>query len=213
MRRLWSINMARSRPARVIALLLQACESLEEAHDLGMVHRDVKPSNLYICRFGKRADFVKILDFGLVKALYDPGETRLTMQGETSGTPAFMAPEQVRGQLDIDARADVYGLGCVAYFLLTGSLVFEELTAISMAMAQVEQTPDRPSRRAETPIPESLERVVMACLQKKREDRPQSATELASLLEACTDIPRWTQADANEWWTLHQPEPAKGALA
>jgi serine/threonine-protein kinase len=174
-----------------------------------MVHRDVKPGNLFICRVGKRTDFVKLLDFGLVQAFSDSAQTRLTMQGDTSGTPAFMSPEQVRGE-EIDARADIYGLGCVAYFLLTGTLVFNQPTALSMAAAHLQQAPDPPSRRAELPVPESLERVVMACLGKRREDRPQSAAGLATLLEACADVPPWTQADANQWWRLNRPEPAGG---
>jgi hypothetical protein len=197
-------------PGRVISLLRQACESLDEAHDLGMVHRDIKPSNVFICRLGKQTDFVKLLDFGLVKALYDPEQMRLTMQGETTGTPAFMAPEQVRGEVDIDARADIYGLGCVAYFLLTGTLVFDQKTPMSMAVAQIEQAPEPPSKRAELPVPASLERVVMACLEKDREHRPQTVAQLAALLDACTGVPPWTQADANRWWALHRPEPAGG---
>jgi serine/threonine-protein kinase len=197
-------------PARVISLLRQTCESLEEAHDLGMVHRDVKPSNIFICRLGKRTDFVKVLDFGLVRALQSPAQTRLTMQGETSGTPAFMAPEQVRSEPDIDARADIYGLGCLAYYLLTGTLVFNEPTPMSMAIAQLEKEPEPPSKRTELAIPASLERVVMACLEKKPEHRPQSAAELAQLLDACTDIPAWTRADANRWWSLRRPATAAG---
>jgi len=200
-----------SQPAgRVISLIRQACESLEEAHDLGMVHRDVKPSNVFICRLGKRADFVKLLDFGLVKALQSPGQVRLTTQGETSGTPAFMAPEQVRSEFDVDARVDIYGLGCVAYYLLTGTLVFDASTPMAMAIAQVEQQPEPPSRRTEVPVPASLERVVMACLEKKPEHRPQSAAELAALLDKCTDVPPWTPADANRWWNLHRPAAAAG---
>jgi serine/threonine-protein kinase len=196
---------------RVVSLIRQACESLDEAHELGMVHRDVKPSNLFICQLGKRTDFVKLLDFGLVKALSDPGLTQLTMQDDASGTPAFMSPEQVRGE-QIDARADIYGLGCVAYFLLTGSLVFNTSSAMAMAAAHLEQRPEPPSRRAELPIPASLERVVMACLEKKPEDRPQSVTELAAMLANCADVPPWHDADASQWWALHRPELAGGAL-
>lgn len=192
---------------RVIALIRQVCESLEEAHELGMVHRDVKPSNVFICRLGKRTDFAKVLDFGLVRALQSPEQTRLTMLGETSGTPAFMAPEQVRSEPDVDARADIYGLGCVAYYLLTATLVFNEPTPMSMAIAHLEKQPERPSNRTEIAIPASLERIVMACLEKKPENRPQSAEELAHLLDACTDIPAWTRADANRWWSLHHPSP------
>ena len=197
--------------ARVVWLIRQACESLEEAHDLGMVHRDVKPSNVFICRLGKQADFVKLLDFGLVKALQSPEATRLTMQGEVSGTPAFMAPEQVRSETDIDARADIYGLGCIAYYLLTGTLVFDGPTPMAMAIAQVERNPEPPSQRTELAIPASLERVVMTCLEKKPEDRPQSAAVLAELLYACTDIPQWTRADAARWWSLHRPAALRAA--
>lgn len=191
---------------RVISILRQACESLEEAHAAGMVHRDVKPGNMFICRMGKRADFVKLLDFGLVKALYNSAETRLTAQAESLGTPAFMAPEQARGEEDIDARADIYSLGCVAYYLLTGALVFQTSSAISTALAHIEQKPEPPSQRAELPIPPSLERVVLSCLEKKREDRPQTAPELDALLAACADVPEWTQAEARRWWLLHRPE-------
>jgi len=191
---------------RVISILRQACESLEEAHAAGMVHRDVKPGNMFICHMGKRADFLKLLDFGLVKALYNYGESRLTAQAESLGTPAFMAPEQARGEEDIDSRADIYSLGCVAYYLLTGSLVFCATSAISMALAHIEQKPEPPSQRAELPIPPSLERVVLSCLEKKREDRPQTALELDALLTACADVPEWTQADARRWWLLHRPE-------
>jgi serine/threonine-protein kinase len=192
---------------RVVSIVMQVCESLEEAHNRGMIHRDVKPTNIFLCRLGTQADFVKVLDFGLVKATIAADETRLTMAGETSGTPAFMSPEQVRGE-DIDARADIYGLGCVAYFLLTGSLVFEERTAMAAALAHAEKTPVPPSERSELPIPPSLERVVMACLEKNRDRRPASVSDLACMLESCTDVPRWTRKNAREWWALHQPATA-----
>ena len=121
---------------RVVAFLRQAIESLEEAHDAGLIHRDVKPSNVFITRLGKRTDFVKLLDFGLVKALADPDGATATTHSQTTGTPAFMAPEQVRGD-EVDARTDIYGLGCVAYFLLTGAVVFDKSSAMAMAMAHV----------------------------------------------------------------------------
>ena len=197
-------------PGRAISLLRQACESLEEAHDTGLVHRDVKPSNLFMCRLGNRADFLKLLDFGLVKTLAQPEQTMPTTRGETSGTPAFMPPEQARGD-DVDARADIYRLGCVAYFLLTGKVVFERPSAMATALSHITDQPERPSKRSELPIPESLERVVMACLEKRREDRPQSAADLAAMLSACTDVPPWSQADANRWWRLNRPEPVRKA--
>jgi serine/threonine-protein kinase len=194
---------------RVISCLRQACESLEEAHDAGLVHRDIKGSNLFICRLGKRADFVKVLDFGLVKDLAGATRTGLTRSGG-GGTPACMAPEQVRGE-DVDARTDIYGLGCLAYFLLTGTLPFDRPNAMSMAIAHLTERPEPPSKRAELPVPQSLERVVLACLEKKREDRPQSMAELRAMLDGCTDVEPWTEADANRWWALHRPEPARRA--
>jgi serine/threonine-protein kinase len=194
---------------RVISFLRQVCESLEEAHDAGLVHRDIKPTNLFICRFGKRTDFIKVVDFGLVKDFGGPTQTGLTTAG-TSGTPAFMAPEQVRGG-EVDARTDIYGLGCLAYFLLTGTVVFNKPNPMGMALAHVMYRPEPPSKRSEMPIPQSLERVVMACLEKKPEDRPQFVAELRAMLDACTDITPWTEADANHWWALHRPEPVRTA--
>jgi serine/threonine-protein kinase len=195
---------------RVIALLRQVIESLEEAHEAGLIHRDVKPSNVFIARLGKRTDFVKVLDFGLVKALAGPDGATVTTGSLTTGTPAFMAPEQVRGD-EVDARTDIYGLGCVAYFLLTGTVVFDKSSAMAMAMAHVSDQPEPPSRRSEIPIPASLERVVMACLAKNPNGRPQSAGELRTMLDACTDVPQWSQADADRWWALHRPEAARKA--
>ncbi len=194
---------------RVVWFLRQACESLEEAHEIGLVHRDIKPSNIFICRLGKRTDFVKIVDFGLVKELAGAKQAALT-QSATTGTPAFMSPEQVRGE-EVDARTDLYGLGCLAYFLLTGTVVFDKPSAMAMALAHLTERPDPPSARSELPVPESLARIVMTCLEKKPEDRPQSVCELRSLLDKCLDITPWTGADANRWWALHRPEPARKA--
>jgi serine/threonine-protein kinase len=118
-----------------------------------------------------------------------------------------MAPEQVRGD-EVDARTDIYGLGCVAYFLLTGTVVFDKPSAMAMAMAHMTELPAPPSLRSEIPVPVSLERVVMSCLAKNPGDRPQSAVELKTLLEACSDVPPWSQADADRWWALHRPETA-----
>lgn len=194
---------------RVISFLRQACQSLEEAHDAGLVHRDIKPSNLFICRLGKCADFVKLVDFGLVKDLAGATQTGLTTAG-TSGTPAFMSPEQVRGG-EVDGRADIYGLGSVAYFLLTGTVVFNKPNAMAMVLAQLTDRPEPPSTRSELPIPHSLEYAVMCCLEKNPEDRPQSVAEFRAMLDACTDVTPWTEADANQWWALHRPEAVRKA--
>ena len=121
-----------------------------------------------------------------------------------------MAPEQVRGG-EVDARTDIYGLGCVAYFLLTGTIVFKKPNAMAMALAHLTDRPEPPSTRSELPISRSLERVVMSCLEKRLEDRPQSVTELRVMLDGCTDVTPWTEADANQWWALHRPEPVRKA--
>jgi eukaryotic-like serine/threonine-protein kinase len=194
---------------RVVSFLRQACESLEEAHEAGLVHRDIKAGNLFICRLGKRTDFVKVLDFGLVKELAGRTQSALT-NTSTSGTPAFMAPEQVRGE-EVDPRTDIYALGCLVYYLLTGTVVFDKPNAMAMALAHLTDRPDPPSARSEAPISESVERVVLACLEKKREDRPQSVAQLRAMLDACTDVPSWTETEANQWWALHRPEPVRKA--
>jgi len=195
-------------PGRVVYFLRQACESLEEAHAAGLVHRDIKPGNLFICRLGKRTDFVKVLDFGLVKEQTTATGTALTDDGSrTGGTPAYMAPEQVRGE-EVDRCTDIYGLGCVAYFLLTGSVVFDKPSAMAMAVAHLTDPPEPPSLRSEMPIPQSLEQIVMACLEKQRERRPQSVVELGAMLDNCAGVKPWTAADASRWWALHKPEQA-----
>jgi serine/threonine-protein kinase len=190
--------------SRVVSILRQACESLEEAHQQGLVHRDLKPSNIMVCKLALHHDFVKVLDFGLAKFVGPVDATQLTMEGMAAGTPAYMAPEIALGRTDVDARADIYALGCVAYFLLTGTLVFPDENPMSMALKQVQETPDPPSSRTEIPIPQDLERVVMRCLEKKADDRPASAREVADLLEACV-LPPWTSDDAAAWWERHLP--------
>ena len=188
---------------RVISILRQACDSLEEAHDAGMVHRDVKPTNLFVCRLGKQVDFVKLLDFGLVKALLGPNRHNSACRARRRHA-AFMAPEQVRGEADIDGRGHIrQAASPITFNRRTG---FRRESAMATALAHVEQPPVPPSRRSELAIPASLERVVMACLEKKRDRRPQSVAALAGLLEDCADVPPWTAADAKEWWALHRPK-------
>src|SRR5262249_22447730 len=153
---------------RALHLLEQACLSLAEAHARGLVHRDIKPANIYACRMGLEYDFVKVLDFGLVK-FNDPSpvrQTRLTARHTTTAPPAFMAPVVIRGEPDVARRADVYALGCVAHYLLTGQLVFEADTPMKMLMQHVQATPIPPSQRTELPIPGELDDLVMACLEK-----------------------------------------------
>jgi serine/threonine-protein kinase len=190
--------------SRVAAILRQACDSLEEAHQQGLVHRDLKPSNIMLCKLALQYDFVKVLDFGLAKFVGPAEATQLTMEGVTAGTPAYMAPEIALGHADVDARADIYALGCIGYFMLTGGLVFPDESPMSMALKQVQETPEPPSRRTELPIPPDLERLVMHCLEKKPDGRPASAREVADRLAAC-GLPPWTAEDATAWWERHLP--------
>jgi serine/threonine-protein kinase len=171
---------------RVIHILRQVCESLEEAHDAGLVHRDIKPANIHLGRVGRESDFVKVLDFGLVKSVggADGQDSLASVAGLAIGTPAYMAPEMVSGEGELDGRTDLYSLGCVAYYLLTGELVFAGETAVQTALLHVSQPPVPPSQRTGNPIPAELERLVLGCLAKDPADRPQSASELNAALAA-----------------------------
>ena len=191
--------------SRVIYLLGQVCESLEEAHAHGMIHRDIKPANIHVGRVGLREDFVKVLDFGLVTSVAGASDDRslATAVGQIHGTPAYMAPEMATGQT-ADARSDLYALGCVAYFMLTGRLVFEGGTPVQILARRLSEEPVPPSARTEMAIPAELERVVLACIARRPEDRPQSATELGRSLAAVPVTP-WTEEQAREWWRFNRP--------
>jgi serine/threonine-protein kinase len=186
---------------RVIYILRQVCESLEEAHQRGLVHRDIKPANIHLGRLGLRHDFVKVLDFGLVKPVADTrsDESLGTAAGITPGTPDYMAPEIAMGA-KIDARADLYALGCVAYYLLTGRLVFEVRSALEAIARHLNDTPVAPSQRSNQPIPPALDRLVLALLAKRPDDRPASAAELDRAL-AAIEIEPWNEEQAAAWWS------------
>jgi serine/threonine-protein kinase len=200
-------------PGRAVRILRQACDSLAEAHQAGLIHRDVKPANLFLCRRGLEPDFVKVLDFGLVKRRDARAEVQLTAAETLLGTPAYMPPEMALGESDIDARADLYALGCVGYWLLTGRLVFPGDNAMKMLMAHIRTAPDAPSRHAPHPIAPALEALLLRCLQKRPADRPQSAQELGQLLGALGLDDEWSRADAEAWWASPRTEshPAKEA--
>jgi serine/threonine-protein kinase len=197
---------------RAIHLLDQVCHSLAEAEMNGLVHRDIKPSNIFVCRYGGDDDFVKVLDFGIVKSTHTPTvDTGLLMTRDdvVQGTPAFIAPEQALGSSTIDHRADIYATGCVAYWLLTGELVFEADTPMGVIVHHAHTAPTPPSQRTELPIPAALDRLVMSCLAKKPADRPQSAKELArGLREIASRLDPWTERRAAEWWAVHRPTTA-----
>jgi hypothetical protein len=198
-------------PARAIHIIRQVCDSLAEAHAAGLVHRDIKPANIHVGRLGLTFDFVKVLDFGLVKSTAEKtdavavagvaGPSLATAGGLTPGTPAYMAPEMTVGE-PVDARADLYALGCVAYFLLTGRLVFEAENAMQVMLKHVTETPVPPSLRAGRPMPDGLDEVVLACLAKEAKDRPQTASDLARMLTDIRGV-HWSSEQAAEWWRVN----------
>ena len=192
---------------RAVFLLRQICHSLGEAHATGLVHRDIKPGNIFACRYGSDFDFVKVLDFGIVKAArVDTMETGalVTRADIVRGTPAFIAPEQAIGG-SIDGRADIYAVGCVAYWLMTGQLVFTADTPVGVLLHHAQTTPLRPSSRSELRIPPALDDLVLACLAKNPADRPQTASELSRRLGEVVCDTSWTEERAREWWTANQP--------
>ncbi len=201
---------------RAVHVLTQACHSLAEAHAIGLVHRDITPANIFMCRYGRDIDFVKVLDFGLVRPdmSLSGSDAAPTQADRVGGTPAFMSPEQALGQRQLDGRADIYALGCVAYWLVTGALVFPRPSAMATAVAHAQAAPEPPSQRTELPIPASLEALILQCLAKAPGERPASAERLAHQLQALPDVPAWDRSAAREWWNLHHPiDPARRRLA
>jgi serine/threonine-protein kinase len=193
-------------PGRVSNTLIQVCESLEEAHRAGLVHRDIKPRNIFLSKLGLQHDFVKVLDFGLVRVPRQTDVSTVTLEGITAGTPAYIAPEVALGEEEIDGRADLYSLGCVAYFLLTGRTVFDETSPVAQAIAHVQSPVVPPRERTELPIPVGLEQVVLRLLEKKPEDRFQSAFDLGRELRALDKVPEFCTYTAAEWWATNLPE-------
>ncbi|NIM51618.1 MAG: protein kinase [Gemmatimonadales bacterium] len=193
-------------PERTIHLVRQACLSLAEAHSRGLIHRDIKPSNIHTTRMGLTLDFVKVLDFGLVKADQSREQTMLTAPHMTTGTPAYMAPELAMGEPDIDGRVDLYALGCVFYWLLTGQLVFDAENPVKMMHRHISDTPEAPSLRTELDVPRELDELVLACLAKRPDNRPSSAEEVVRLLDAVRVPEPWTEERARRWWDTHLPE-------
>jgi serine/threonine-protein kinase len=193
---------------RVVHVLRQMCHSLSEAESCGLVHRDIKPANIFLCRYGEDHDFVKVLDFGIAKAAretFSETQTGITIANVIQGTPAFIAPEQAMGGAAVDTRADIYSTGCVAYWLLTGQLVFSAETAMKMLMAHAQTPPEPPSSRTDVPIPQELDALVLSCLAKDPEARPGSPRDLLERLEAIPLESHWTEPRAREWWQAHLP--------
>jgi len=200
-------------PARAVHLLRQVCHSLGEAHASGLIHRDIKPANIFTCRLGPDVDYVKVLDFGLVKRTEQTESTQLTGDHGTAGTPAYMAPEMALGQEDVDSRADLYALGCVAYWLLTGETVFTGETPMATLIAHVQSKPVPASQRTEIYIPPALDDLVLACLAKDPGDRPQTADDLDRRLAASIPGSSWRVDDAREWWLRNHPSSVASQVA
>ena len=189
---------------RVVFLLRQVLDSLGEAHERELIHRDIKPSNLFVSHYGRQHDFMTVLDFGLVKRGPDKDETALSQDGTISGTPAYLAPEIATGERAVSAQTDLYALGCVAWFLLTGRPVFLGDNAVAVAVAHATQRPEPPSAHARD-VPEELDALVLRCLAKEPAGRPANADALAEELDAIPATP-WSERDARAWWTARASE-------
>lgn len=196
--------------ARVVSILTQACGSLAEAHDAGLIHRDIKPANLFLTCRGGIFDFVKVLDFGLVKSTGVAGELDVTGPNHMPGTPAYLSPEAIARIDRIDHRADLYALGAVGYFLLTGTPVFTGYSAVELFMKHARVEPDRPSSRLGRTVSPKLESLLLRCLSKRPEDRPADARELGEALASCEVEAPWTQAEAAAWWRANQAPSPRG---
>lgn len=186
-------------PGRVIYLLRQACDALAEAHSLGLVHRDLKPANIVAAESGGRYDVTKLLDFGLVKPLEDATSVEMSQDGVVTGSPLFMSPEQATGERRPDGRSDLYSLGAVAYFLLTGQAPFERPNAVQVMVAHVHE-PVAPPSRIRPDLPADLEAVVLRCLAKFPAARFPDADSLGRALAACASASEWDATQAAAWW-------------
>jgi serine/threonine protein kinase len=186
---------------RVVSILRQVCASLYEAHTMGLVHRDIKPANIMLNRRGGESDVVKVLDFGLVKAVEDGKEGRKADR-EMSGTPLYMSPESIQTPDSVDACSDLYAVGAVGYFLLTGQTAFSAQTLSELCQQHLTAIPVSPSQRLGSPISTELEHAILACLEKNRAKRPQTARDLATMLDRVKQV--WSFDDAEEWWSRHE---------
>jgi serine/threonine-protein kinase len=195
--------------SRAVRALRQVCGSLKEAHERGLVHRDVKPHNLMLCRHGGELDVVKVLDFGLVKEIQNAHTRDITQFARVLGTPLYMAPERLRDPADADARADIYALGAVAFFVLTGRRVFETQSEHDLVY-QVLNVPAPSIGACGAPdAPPILEALVARCLAKDREERPASIAEVAAVLAEVARQRPWREEEARAWWEAYDRERAR----
>jgi serine/threonine-protein kinase len=198
-------------PARVVHVLYEVAGALVEAHDIGLIHRDIKPANIILCRQGGLHDFPKVVDFGLVKDLDPGGDAALTRADVIAGTPLYIAPEAVTSPDAVSPLSDLYSLGAVGYFALTGQNVFPGRTLVEVCSHHLHTEPEPPSKRLNVPLPADLEAVVLDCLQKDPARRPTGARELRRRLESCAAFGGWTEDDARAWWEENAAATAPAA--
>jgi serine/threonine-protein kinase len=191
-------------PGRAVHVLRQVAAALREAHLRGLVHRDVKPDNVMLCRRGED-DVVKLLDFGLVKNLEREQTRDITKQLRVLGTPRYMAPERIVNPADVDARSDIYAWGAVAYYLLTGKPLFDGENDLDLSNEALHRVAPRVSA-SEPDVPEALDSLVAACLEKDRARRPQSADAVIEALDRVASRLSWTPSDASAWWSAFREQ-------
>jgi serine/threonine protein kinase len=187
--------------ARTIHILMQVAGALEEAHDIGLIHRDIKPANIIVCERGQTPDVAKVLDFGLVKRIEGQSEDpNMTAVSGITGTPLYLSPEAILAAHEVDGRSDIYALGCVGYYLLTGSHLFNAASVVEICGHHVHTVPTPPSDRLQRPVSADLETVIMTCLEKNPDRRPSDASSLHEMLRRCEDASRWDPKVARQWW-------------
>ena len=203
---------------RTIHVLRQLCGSLSEAHGIRLIHRDIKPSNLILCVRGGVYDWLKVVDFGLVKDVGNDLDEKLGSEDTITGTPLYMAPEALRPKFRHDGRQDIYAVGAVAYYMLSGTHVFPGTNQMAVLKQHAQDKPEPLSKRTGRPIEPTLEALILQCLEKKPEDRPPTAGALLHALDLCPDVGAWTSQAAQAWWIQHEaaldlPEPLPHAEA
>jgi serine/threonine protein kinase len=198
-------------PARVIHVLYEVAGALVEAHDVGLIHRDIKPANIILCRQGGLYDFPKIVDFGLVKDLEPGDDAALTRADVIAGTPLYIAPEAITSPASVSPQSDLYSLGAVGYFALTGQHVFNGRTLVEVCSHHLHSVPEPPSKRLSEPVPADLELLLLECLEKDPSRRPAGARELRRRLEACAAFGGWTDDAARGWWEQNTAAVAPAA--
>jgi hypothetical protein len=198
---------------RVIHILTQVCDSLAEAHAMGLIHRDIKPANVFLCCRGGLPDYVKVLDFGLVRqySAADPATGDAGGDGVIEGTPYFTPPETITGAIPVDPRSDLYSVGAVGYFLLTGQYIFSAETVEELHQQQLGAVPPAPRERTNNPVSGEMETILLRCLEKDAALRPQSASELRAMLQSCPAVSEWTAEACVAWWNACQAQPAAAA--